>query len=172
MSYVLGKNILAEIATAESDVADKLKSKIENVKFTIVDGHVVDEKWYIDGLLGRVDGPAIIEYDDDGRKKCVYYCSGGKYDKKDKPAYIGYFSDGNISELAWFENGLRHRVDGPARVKFYNESLDVGTGDVFCEEWYTFGVLSRTDGGPAKVFFWQTGVIKSSEWFVDGVALS
>jgi hypothetical protein len=173
MAYVLGKNILLEIINSDHKdphVINELKSKIENVKFTMVDEHVVDEKWFIDGVLGRTDGPAIIEYDDDDNIKCIYYCSAGQYDKKDGPAYINYFSDGNIAEEAWFNNGVRHRVGGPARIKYHDESLDVGTGIVSCEEWYIDGVLNRI-GGPAKIVYWRNGKIQSSILFNDCVVI-
>jgi hypothetical protein len=51
----------------------------------------ITEEWYSDGNLNRVDGPAIIEWDRDGREL----------------------------RMEWFLNGLRHRDDGgPAYILY------------------------------------------------------
>jgi hypothetical protein len=40
----------------------------------------------------------------------------GRRHREDGPAYIQYFQDGNIDYLSYEKNGKRHRLDGPAEV--------------------------------------------------------
>lgn len=63
--------------------------------------------WFLDGLLHRVDGPAV-EYENGHR---VWYLNG-QFHREDGPA-IEYMDGAK----AWYLNGIRHRIDGPAVIR-------------------------------------------------------
>lgn len=60
--------------------------------------------WWLNGLLHRVDGPAV-EYPDGSKKWCV----NGELHREDGPAIK--YADGSKQ---WWLNGKLHREDGPA----------------------------------------------------------
>lgn len=80
------------------------------------------ERWLLDGVLHRVDGPAAVW--PDGRQE---WRVNGLLHRVDGPAIT--FSDGAET---WYRRGRPHRVDGPART------WPDGT-----EEWWVDG--ERTD---------------------------
>jgi len=63
-----------------------------------------DKRWFLNGLLHRVDGPAIECTD--GYK---YWYLNGKRHREDGPAIE--CANGN---KFWYLNGKLHRIDGPA----------------------------------------------------------
>lgn len=94
--------------------------------------HVIEsggyEKWYLDGQLHRLDGPAVV--DESGGYKAWWV--NDKLHRLDGPAIIHGASskvwleegrihrldDSSITEVdefeEWWVDGLRHRIDGPA----------------------------------------------------------
>lgn len=62
------------------------------------------KQWYLNGILHRVDGPAVDRAD--GNK---YWYLNGKYHREDGPAV-----EGVNGYKSWWLNGEHHRVDGPA----------------------------------------------------------
>lgn len=43
----------------------------------------------------------------------------GRVHKEDGPAWIDYFEDGSISEEAYYIDGKMHREDGPAHIEYH-----------------------------------------------------
>lgn len=62
------------------------------------------KRWYLDGQLHRVDGPAV-EYPN-GPKE--WWLNGFRH-RENGPAIEGKFGD-----LSWYKHGKLHREDGPA----------------------------------------------------------
>jgi hypothetical protein len=77
------------------------------------------QRWYLDGKLHRLDGPAWIRAD--GSQS---WYQNGKRHRLDGPAVISAYGTQH-----WFQNGELHREDGPAVIK------SDGT-----QEWYLRGV--------------------------------
>jgi hypothetical protein len=87
------------------------------------------QEWYQEGLLHRLDGPAVIR-----PSGYQAWHLDGKYHRIDGPAWIhpdGYqywYQEDKLHRLddpaaiwkdgtqAWYQEGLRHRLDGPAII--------------------------------------------------------
>ena len=61
---------------------------------------------YVDGVVHREDGPAVIDY-----HESQFYYQNGKCHREDGPAII--WSNGSED---YIQNGKFHREDGPARI--------------------------------------------------------
>ena len=110
----------------------------------MINGKEVDifgiTRWYKDGLLHRVDGPAVIGT----RGSEAWYFEGLKH-RFDGPAF--YDKDGREG---WYIHGVLHREGGPALVSIRHM------------EWWNNGTLHREDG-PARIYF--SG---DKEWYLEG----
>ena len=103
-------------------------------------------EWYHNGLLHRLNGPAI-EYAN-GNK---YWYHNGLLHREDGPA-----SEWNDGCKEWYQNGLKHRVDGPA--------IDYANG---WKRWYLNGnELTEADFN-AKVN--SKPICDGKEVVIDGV---
>ncbi len=67
-------------------------------------GRIKVRKYYVDGVLHREGGPAVIEYYEDGKIKEERYYFKGKCHRTDGPAIICYNPDGSIEEEIFAEN--------------------------------------------------------------------
>ena len=103
-----------------------------------------DTCWYQNGVLHRLDGPAV-EYTS-GTKR---WYQKGLLHREDGPAVE--FSDNYVE---YWVNGKLHNVDGPA-VTYHNG-----------KDYWVNGKLHRLDG-PAREF--TTG---RNEWYIDGNRLT
>jgi len=56
----------------------------------------------------REDGPALIEYDNDGNLLCEEYMFNGKYHRLNGPAYIEYIEDGSIYHESYHIYGTKY----------------------------------------------------------------
>lgn len=119
------------------------------------------KEWYIDGKKHRVNGPAVINYRNNGEIYEEYWYIDNKKHREDGPAIIIY-KDNKISEEYWYINGIRHRVDGPAYRYFYNNEI-LGN-----ETWYMNNLRHRLDG-PANVSFFKNGKIQNETWYVNNM---
>ncbi len=90
----------------------------------IEDGLRIDEhgtkRWFKDGLLHRLDGPAIIYPEGN-----IAWYKDGLYHRLDGPAVVW-----KSGTKFWYQDGLLHRLDGPA-VELIDES----------QEWWYEGKL-------------------------------
>ena len=112
---------------------------------------IVDQKdnkrWYLNGKLHRVDGPAI-EYSDGGK----VWCTDGKMHRLNGPA-VEYYN----GEEEWFIHGKLHREDGPA-INFNNGG----------EEWFFKGRRHRISG-PAITYAQTYAQGKTKfRWYIFG----
>lgn len=72
----------------------------------------------VSGLPHRVDGPAVILYDDKGQVQCKTYYENGKKHRTDGPAEILYDVNGKIYRVIYYENDNKHRIGGPAYIEY------------------------------------------------------
>jgi hypothetical protein len=83
------------------------------------------QRWYSEGRLHRVDGPALIH-----ANGTSYWYRHGRKHRDDGPAVEypsgqkEWYRDGMLYHLetpdhahCWYQDGRRHRVDGPAVVR-------------------------------------------------------
>lgn len=117
-----------------------------NIKFPSI------EKWFVDDVLHRVNGPAIIKYDSDGVIIYKSYYLNGIRHRTGGPAIINYNNFSKIIQsLQWFSNGNRHRTDGPAVINYILGIESSETNITLShEKYYIDGVLHREDG-PADI---------------------
>lgn len=108
----------------------------ENEKpfFSIVyhdNGRIATERWTDSkSELHKEDGPAFIQYFENGNKLREVWDNHGYAHREDGPAVTEYHPDGTVRKLEWFIKNLRHREDGPA-VIIYNKD-----GSVYSKTWY------------------------------------
>lgn len=96
--------------------------------------------------LHREDGPAYIEYYNDGIiAKESYFQNGKCFREEDLPCYIKYDVDGNVLEESYYKNGLIHRDnDLPARI------VRDENGKILTVSWFLYGKVDRKNG-PAEI---------------------
>ena len=70
----------------------------------------------------RIDGPAYIDYDENGNLLYeAYYINGIPFRENNLPNHIHYYEYDNIAmEVWWNERTQKHNEHGPARI-FYKE---------------------------------------------------
>jgi len=100
------------------------------------------QEWYVNGLLHRTDGPAVIR--EDGHKE---WRVNGQRHRVDGPAV-----EHPNGDFDWWLNGELHRTDGPAVIR------EDGT-----KKWYLNGRLHRFDGPAAIMHDGSTG------WFQNNL---
>lgn len=59
-------------------------------------------------ILHREDGPALINYYDNGQIKEKRYMSNGKAHRTTGPAWIDFNKDGSVDDIAWFLDGTSY----------------------------------------------------------------
>ena len=125
---------------------------------------LIDEygkKWYLNGLLHRIDGPAIEWVSG----TMEWYQHGARH-RLDGPARVTFVTE------EWYQHGARHRLDGPAYIsktatvwykhnKLHNPNGPAKTWKDGSEEWYQNNKLHNPNG-PAVTYprtsekFWYT----------------
>ena len=111
-------------------------------KSAIVDENAYRKQWLVEGMLHRVDGPAVKKVNGD-----MHWYQYGKLHRLDGPA-IEWFCGSRF----WYQNDKLHRDDGPA--------AEYISGSRF---WYQHGKLHRVDG-PAVEYY--NGV---KDWYQNDV---
>jgi len=107
------------------------------------------EVWYLNGILHRIDGPALREWQ----------------------VVDGYgHEDVVLIYEEWYLNGQRHRIDGPA---FRQWKVVDGHVVLTREVWGLNGQLHRTDGPAWRQ--WQVGdgnsVLTLEDWYLKGTSI-
>jgi antitoxin component YwqK of YwqJK toxin-antitoxin module len=94
----------------------------------------IEEEWLDkDNKRHREDGPAKINYYENGNiKREGYYLNGKRY-REDGPSIMEYYENGNIKEKGYHINDKLHREDGPARIEYYLN------GNIQDEQYYLNG---------------------------------
>jgi hypothetical protein len=160
------KYILLRLKGLKMSYEEYIKSD-ENLLYEIRDGkHEFKDitYWYLDGILHRLDGPAIKRID--GQNE---WYKEGKLHRLDGPAIETtdgqneWYKEGQLHRLdgpaiyslngtkEWYKEGKLHRLDGPAI-----ERMD-GT-----KEWYKEGQLHRVDGPAIE------NINGTKEWYKEG----
>jgi antitoxin component YwqK of YwqJK toxin-antitoxin module len=79
------------------------KAKIEIEKAYHSNGGVSLERYFNeDGLYHRLDGPAFIEYYEDGGVHTESWSRNDKGHREDGPAWISYEEDGSIDRIMFY----------------------------------------------------------------------
>ena len=74
------------------------------------DGKKAAEKWQLNGILHRLDGPVYTNrYKNDNKYKEEWYLDD-KYHRVDGPAYIEWYENGKKKEEIWNLNGILQYV--------------------------------------------------------------
>lgn len=122
-------------------------------------GRIMFVSWYENNRPHRVDGPAVLMFNNNGGLESETWCRRGQSHRKDGPAHVKYYPDGGVSRENWYYNGEQHRLDGPAVTEYWD------TGVVSCREWWRDGKYCNPNG-PAWVNYHQDGIVKD-EGYVD-----
>ena len=115
--------------------------------------------WVKDDKYHRLDGPAIINYYENGQiEKEEYYINGLLY-RENGPSIVRYYRNGDKAEEHWsYENGIKKQT-----------SLYYRNGNLKCQFYFNNkNELSKLDG-PAIIRYSENGSIESEEYFVNGI---
>ena len=66
---------------------------------------ITKEVYYKNNKIHRDNGPAVIEYYDNGNKEREYYYKDGKQHNDKGPGFISYNEDGSIKNKTYWLNG-------------------------------------------------------------------
>lgn len=110
----------------------------------------------------RLDGPALVEYYQNGVTKSEEWFIKGKCHRLDDPATIEYDDTGRILIERWYVNDKAHRINGPAFIIYHPN------GTIVFEAWYNNNIPHRV-GGPATIWYNAYGSISKEEWYNDGI---
>lgn len=148
------------------------------------DQTVMLEESYRNGQLYGFELPAVVAYDENGKKKYVKcYRDDRLHNYPDQPAVIfydaekiffssrtndppkvkeQYFTDGVLMKEVWYKNDKISREGAAAKISYFV------TGEIKSEEWYENGEYHRENNEPAKTEYFSPGKIKSQEWYKHG----
>ena len=151
-------------------------------------GNIKSEKYLVNGVLHREDGPAYISYHENGNKKYEGYYINGEYHRIDGPAIIAYYINGNKQGESYYINGKNHRADDPAIIQYYENGnvnwelyCNYMHGDTSGISYYKDGMIEtyvfilngklHKEDGPARIRYYQSGNI-SEEFYYKGELIS
>jgi hypothetical protein len=127
--------------------------------------HLIERWLDKDNKFHKNNGPADIEYYENGNIKYLYYYLNGKLHNKDGPADIEYYKKGNIEREYYYLNGKLHRNNDPADIWYYYD------GNIQHKNYYLNGYKHREDG-PAYIVYDQNGNIKHEAYYINGILYS
>lgn len=111
-----------------------------------------DKKWWVNGLLHRIGGPAVEL--NNGDKE--YWVDGIRH-REDGPAIDFKFYK------VWFVNGKKHRIDGPALIRTNFDNCS--------EEWFIEGKHHRLDGPAVNRSLYKKWYRNGELWRENGPAI-
>ena len=79
---------------------------------------IENESYSLNKLYHREDGPATIDYDENGKKKKETYWLNGKLHRVGNPAIIHYYESGKMGICIYLLNNKFHRSNGPAKIQY------------------------------------------------------
>ena len=83
-------------------------------------GKILNERYYLNDKVYRIDGPSVIwYYSSNGRVSAEHYYLNGKRHREDGPAIISYDKNGEITREKFFINGIEEITD-PLQIKEIN----------------------------------------------------
>lgn len=130
-------------------------------------------KYYKNGKLHRIDGPAVIQpkYVDGKNTIEEWYFHGLLHRDGDEPAVNNTFiTEAGFEgyENCYYKYGILHRKTGPARI-LYNPYQDEDCG-ILCE-WFRNDVFHR-DNGPAQYIIYNDGAVACDSYYYHGYELN
>jgi len=150
-------------------------------------GQVSVVKWMLGGMMHREEGPAIETWFANGQvRRKAWYQSNVRH-RADGPASVEYYENGQMMSQEWYLNNNLDRIDGPAQTFWWengNNKLEkwMRNGDVNCEIFLNVCSIESFENGRVKAEmkrrgeymisseWWENGVSKSEEWFLNGEA--
>lgn len=129
-------------------------------------GQISLEEHHINGLIHRDDGPAVEQYFVSGERSSVTYYKNGKPHNENGAAHVRYYESGATERYEYWLNHQRHSVDGPAVITFY----DSGKYHEFKPKSKTYYVdykIHRIDG-PAWIEYSESGETVRQSFYLEG----
>lgn len=122
-------------------------------------GDCIRETWTKDGVVHRVDAPAVIyrSIETDRIIQEEWYHHGLLHRIGDKPARI--YQNQSINILEWFEDGAAHRIGKPA---IYETNA---RGEISREEWFVYGDQHRENYPALIIRDTETEIIHFEAWY-------
>lgn len=127
-------------------------------------GKMARAEWKQHGVITRNDGPAVIEYHEDGVTPSVetWYQNDVIARDNNQPAIVEYFDDGVLLKEEWFRFGRQDSENGQPTVIVYYHN-----GRVRMYEWHHHDALDRKDG-PAIIRYHDDGTVAAELWYEKG----
>ena len=99
------------------------------------DGYSIELIWKNEnGEHHNENGPAVIQYDQNGNVSYKEWYVNGEHHNKNGPARIAYYENGNVKYKSWYINGQCHNENGPAYIE-YDQS-----GNIIKQEYWENGI--------------------------------
>ncbi|MBL1419283.1 MAG: hypothetical protein COC24_002115 [Alphaproteobacteria bacterium] len=133
------------------------------VSKNIETNEIIQEEWYLHGLLSREDDKPARIFTNDQIKLLEWFVEG-KAHRHGKPAILEVTSTGLVSTEEWFDHGKRNRENGAAVIWRDHES-----GVAYNELWYQQDIKHRIGGAACISRDTNTGIIIEEYWFENGV---
>lgn len=114
--------------------------KVNHRRILYSDGTVKTDLWLLGSKRHRLDGPAVLHYDERGKIKRELWYKEGKLHREDGPAKTKYNKHHSISDEIWYKDGKVHRDNGPAIIK------NIPRHSTEQRIWYQNDKIHRTDG--------------------------
>lgn len=137
---------------------------VKTVNFIELEGQLelsgmtmVEEIWYQNGKLHRLDGPAVASWHDNGKSAREEWYQNDKCHRLDGAAKIYWYDNGICIREEWYQNDKLHRDGAAAIIVWTNEGIKDE------EKWYKNGKLHRV--GDAAVTTWNNGILFEQKWF-------
>ena len=125
------------------------------------------ELWYYldlgddSDIFHRLDGPAVQNWYEDGKKCTEGWFKDGEDHRLDGPAYQGWHENGQKGSEGWYKDGKRHRTDGPAFQDWFKN------GKKASEQYFINGIPHRLDG-PALQYWGTDGQKQYEAYYING----
>lgn len=108
-----------------------LKKSNENERYVLdikynTNKKIISKTWLYSAIKNydysyhRINGPAYIQYYDNGNLKTKQYFINGRLHREDGPAVIEYYPDGKLYYKAYYNNSSFHNEKGPAIIELVN----------------------------------------------------
>jgi antitoxin component YwqK of YwqJK toxin-antitoxin module len=77
------------------------------------------QSWRVNGEYHNENGPAYINYYENGKIRYQLWYINGNLHNENGPANIWYYKNGKIKSQLWCINGNNHNENGPAFIDYY-----------------------------------------------------
>lgn len=126
-----------------------------------------NDEYYVGGKLHRENGPAFVEYYNNGSIKSQSYYIKGKLNRKDNgQTIIDYHINGNKRRECYCLNSIIYRKVGPAVIEYFFN------GSKKCEKYKIHDSKFHCMSGPELIEYSVDGKVINEKYYIEGIKVS